>query len=199
MWALFAQVCVLARVPFSTLRIFSFLPLLATGIVHWRIFRTLQSFEASASDAPSTARGPSRFGAIRLGAPLAIAAIYAVTRLDWVFWLLATGFLTTETWLTESAESAMDEPAQNESRLESGALLGLCVLAALLTAGANRPDYDDAYFLNVAAAAVEFPDVAPQTFDALHRAGLPPVEQVLHLPQVYEILVGLLSSVTGVP
>lgn len=83
-------------------------------------------------------------------------------------------------------------------RLEFAGMASLCLLAAVLTAGANRPNPDDAFFLNVAVSLDEFPDVPLHSVDTLHRAELPPFEQVLHMPQTYEVLVGLLSSVSGV-
>jgi Family of unknown function (DUF6077) len=196
-WALYAQACILARVSFTTLRAFSFLPLLVTALVLWKTSRRVQPHDASAPDAPRTPRHPFRGGVMRFGVPFAIATLYAIRRSDWLFWLLATSYLTAETWFGQQDEAAPHVCEVPESRFELGALLALCALAGLLTSGTRLPDGDDAYFLNVATAAIEFPDAAPQSFDALHRSGLPPVEQALHLPQVYEILVALLSSVSG--
>jgi hypothetical protein len=105
--------------------------------------------------------------------------------------------VTAETWFGHQAEAAPEACELSESRFERSALLALCALAALLTSGAVRADPDDGYFLNIATAALEYPGIALQSFDALHRSGLPPVEQTLHLSQVYEILVALLSSVSG--
>ena len=122
-------------------------------------------------------RRPVLGNAMWLGAPFALAAVYAVTWSDWLFWLLATSYLTAETWFGQRSEGAREEHDPPESRLELGALLALCALAALLTSGVRRPDADDAYYLSVATAALEFPDAAPLSLDTLHRSGLPPLEQ----------------------
>lgn len=197
-WALYAQACVLARVSFATLRAFSFLPLLVAAPVLWKTAHPVRSPVVGVPDAPPAPRPPFRGGVLRFGLPFAIAALYALTQSGWLFWLLAAGYLTAETWLGQRNETAPEACEPRESRFELGALLALCALAALLTAGTLKPDADDSFYLNVATAALEFPAAALQSFDALHRSGLPPVEQTLHLPGVYEILVGLLSSLSGV-
>jgi hypothetical protein len=197
-WALYAQAGLLARASFATLRTFSFLPLLVAALLLIRTSRLGPPLEVMSPEPPRTLQRPFRRGAIWFGAPFAIAALYAITHSEWVFWLLATSYLTAATWFQRPSQSGVEVPNPPESRLEFGALLALCALAGLFAAGTNRPDADDAYYVNAANAVVEFADRVPQSFDALHRGGLPPVEQMLHLPQVYEILVGLLSSISGV-
>ena len=198
LWSLYAQVCVLARASFTTLRAFAFLPLLATSVVLWRTSRVVRPVDANATARPRAPGWPPRWRWMRIVGPFAISGIYAVTGWDLLFWLLAVIYLSAEIRLGQRNEAVPEVSECTDSRFEVGALLMLCALAALLTSGARRPDADDAYFLSVATSAVNFPDNAPQSFDALHRSGLPPVEQVLHLPQVYEILIGLLSSISGV-
>jgi hypothetical protein len=199
--ALYAQACLLARASFATLRTFSFLPLLLAGflLAGFLLIRTFRvgPLEAMPSEPRRTTGGPARRGAIWFGTPFAIAALYAITHSEWLFWLLAASYLTAVTWFHGGSQSGVEAPDPPESRLEIGVLLALCALAAILTAGTNRPDADDGYYVNVANAVVEFPDRVPQSFDALHRDGLPPVEQMLHPAEVYEILVGLLSSISG--
>lgn len=70
-------------------------------------------------------------------------------------------------------------------------LLALCLAAALLTAGANVPNADDAAYVNSAVAGT-------RATDTLHKGGLPPVIQALHGLQVYEPAVGALAQMTGV-
>src|SRR5262249_3760795 len=112
--------------------------------------------------------------------------------------LCAVAYLTTEVGLGGHSDDARAVRDEAESGLEVGSLLALCALAALLTAGANRPNADDAYFVTVAIAVNEVPSAAAERFDTMQRTGLPPVVQVTHSPQVYEVFGGLLSSVSGV-
>jgi len=207
-WAIYAQLCILARVSFTTLRAFSFLPLLATAFVLWLSARERTPAALKTSVARHTAGWSHRWRWLRIGGPFIISALYAIARLlirvryaptvlDLLFWLLAIVYLTVETRRGQKVEAAPVETENLDSRFHVGALLGMCLLAALLTSGSRLPNADDSYYLNIANAALEFPDVAPQSFDALHRSGLPPVEQALHLPQVYEILLALLASISG--
>lgn len=69
----------------------------------------------------------------------------------------------------------------------------------LLTMGTNCPDADDAFFVSLAASAIDNPGAPLYGFDNLYRSELPLVEQHLHFAQTYEYFVAVLSSFTGVP
>jgi hypothetical protein len=198
-WALYAQIGVLARVPFTTLRLFSFLPLLATAFLLRVTARRVEPCDAvPMSDQPAQL---SWFSSpiLRFGGPLAVAALFFFTKSEWAFWIPAVVVLTAEVWFAPPTQYAgEDRPSNLSGHLEVAGLVFLCVIATGATAGLIRPDNDDAYFVNVATSVNEFPSRPALSFDAMHRDGLPPVEQALHLPQSYEVLVGLVSSVTGV-
>ncbi len=107
--------------------------------------------------------------------------------------------LTAEVWFAPVPQPDTGARKSNLSRRWKAAVLAcLCLVAAIITAGLMKPDIDDAYYVNVATSVNEFPDRLPLSFDAMHRDGLPPVEEALHLPQSYEVLVGLVSSVSGI-
>src|SRR5262245_42743595 len=129
--------------------------------------------------------------------PIVIGVVYVATRADKLVWLLAAGYLLVEEWRNQGHHGTQHPATSSQSRSEFPILAGLCLTAAFLTSATVRPDADDAYFLNVAVTVKDHAIVPPQSFDALHRDGLPPVEQILHLPQTYEILIGVLSDLTG--
>ena len=197
-WTLYSQVCVLASVSFATLRALAFVPVLIAALLVWRTSGLSRRQDVAA---PETARErrPSLLGpTARWAIPIAIAALYAVTRLDAVFWALAVGYLTVEVWFGPTDAPSSEAADVPETRGQAAFVLALCLLAALLTSGSRRPDADDAYYLNAVSAEVEFPHAALNSFDALHRSGWPPVVQILHLPEGYEILLGMMASVCGV-
>jgi hypothetical protein len=196
-WTLYAQVCVVAQASFTTLKAFSWLPLVFSAMGVWKTASPVRLPETCATAARRARHSFLSTAGWQFGAPFTITVLYAITRLDLLFWGLATGYLTAEFWLGQRSETISEKHDPPKSRFEVTALLALCALAALLTAGTRRPNGDDAYYLNVAAAEEDSPDVALQSFDALHRGGLPPVEETLHLPQTYEILVGLVANVSG--
>jgi len=196
-WGVYSQICILASVPFSSLRLLSPLPLLATVLLFRVTTRPIRVSEV-ALDEQTAAEGPVRT-AVRFGGPLVAAGLFFFTKSDWLFWITAVVVLTLEIWLAQTSERPREAPAAEKGvRGEALLLAGLCLVAACATAGLMRPDGDDGYFVNVATSVIEFPDRPPQSFDALHQDGLPPVEQTLHLPQTYEVLIGLVSSVAGV-
>jgi hypothetical protein len=199
-WAIYAQVIVLARVPFTTLRTFSFVPLLAAVFLFRFTNRSLLPLQSPAAGGSASPRTPLVVNPVlRFGGPLAAAALFFLTKSEWLFWIAAAAVLTIEIRLAPvEKRPAVSPESRQGSRLEAAVLAGLCLVAAVATAGLMRPDGDDAYYVNVATSVNEFPDSPPLSFDAMHRSGLPPVEQTLHLPQSYEVLVGLVSSVSGI-
>jgi hypothetical protein len=215
-WSLYALICIFGKANFSTIRTFSFLPLVA-ALGLWIVHRRETSLDLPLTDEGSRQRDAASIHAIRLWPPFALAALYVVGRIiqgpipnpslapraavwslsDWLFWFGAIAYLWIDFPRTALFREASETSDAGESRVAKIAIATLCILAAGLTAGTNRPADDDAYFVNVAVAAKEFPAASPQSFDAMHRSGLPPVEQTLHLPQTYEVLVGMISSISG--
>ena len=95
-------------------------------------------------------------------------------------------------------EAPREDPPARGLRLEL-ALLALALAAALYALVAHRPDADDAFYVNLAVAAVDAPDQPLLAADTLHGvAGLP-----LHLPiyrlHGFELWNGALSFLSGVP
>ncbi len=90
-----------------------------------------------------------------------------------------------------------EAPARGRGPERALWLLGLA--AALLTLAVHRPDLDDSFYVNVAVAAADFPGRALLSGDTLH--GIPglPLHQPIYRVQSYEILLGALSWLTGIP
>lgn len=204
-WALFAQACVLVGAGFRTLRALSFVPLLAAPlVVRWCAGASATEPLAAAARAREGRALPT---AARLGAPAIAVAAYAGTGSTWIFWVLAVVFATVEMLAAPPASSAEARPSDAPTtppgpRGRAGVVIVIGILgtlAALLTAGARRPDPDDAYFVSAATSALEAPDAALLRFDGMHRDGLPPVEQALHWAGVYELLLAVIASVSGAP
>jgi hypothetical protein len=79
------------------------------------------------------------------------------------------------------------------------ALAALALLCALYALAAHRPDSDDTLYVNMAVAAVDRPDLPLLGSDTLHGlTDLPMVLPVYRLHS-YELGVGALSLLTGIP
>jgi hypothetical protein len=95
------------------------------------------------------------------------------------------------------------EPARWEPPLRGRgaerALAALALLCALYALVAHRPDSDDTLYINMAVAAVDRPDLPLLASDSLHGlTGQPMVLPVYRL-HAYELGIGALSWLTGVP
>ncbi len=128
-------------------------------------------------------------GAVGVG----LAAVAPLTLLWW--WTAAV--------LAAAAVALLREPPRMTPPARGRALeVGLWALAfgcVVLTLASHRPNIDDAFYVNVAVAAVDRPHLPLLAFDTLHGIeGLP-----LHLPiyrvHSYELLNGALSLLTGIP
>ncbi len=197
-WSVYWQVCAVAAVSYEDLRGLCLIPIVAAVLLCVAIARRGLSNDWLESGALLQPRLLFVRDPRRLFVPVAIALVYVVTGSDEVVYLLVAGYLSLELFRGPILPNAPVQCARGGTRSEVVVLAGLCLAAALLTSATVRPDADDAYFLNVAATISEFRDVPPQSLDTMHRDRLPPVEQTLHLPQSYEVLIGLLADLTGI-
>jgi hypothetical protein len=75
-------------------------------------------------------------------------------------------------------------------------LAAACVVVALIS---HRPDADDAFYVNVAAAAADAPQQALLRFDTLHGVAGLPLHLSVYRVTSYELLNGAVAYVTGIP
>lgn len=146
-----------------------------------------------ARDAPWALR--ARIGLAVIGAGAAL--LLAPREHPIALWCALVLVLGTAAVLFLLREAPHFEPART-GRVREGGLLALAVLCALYTLVVHRPDPDDAFYANVAVAAVEHPEVPLLARDTLHgRFDLP-----VHLPSYrlhsYEVAVAALSLLSGV-
>jgi len=173
-----------------------------TALVAIGIVRRPSVSEAPAApgDAdPGGASEPSPW--LRVGGLLVAAAIVAwfLREKDVVvLWVCALLLLSAALAVYVLPRPAfLSEPARGAG-LEAGLwLLGIgCAVVALVT---HRPDLDDAFYVNVAVAAADFPRRALLAADTLHGIeGLPLLLPVYRL-HTYELANAALSWLTGIP
>lgn len=110
-------------------------------------------------------------------------------------WWGAVLFLSGALVVLARRDRGVDPPPR---RGAERAVLALALCAALLPLLAHRPSPDDAYYLNVAVAAVDHPREPLLRHDTLHGiAGLPPMYSVYKLHS-FELLGASLAWLSGV-
>jgi hypothetical protein len=122
----------------------------------------------------------------------AIACVYGGVSFTVMSWLaplvLLVGMLV---WLW----AAEDAPLR---RTRSPLVAVTAMASAVAVLGLNRPDMDDAYYLNAAMQTVANPDLAVLSFDGMHGDVTVPIQQLIHRPQTYELLVASVMSWSGI-
>ncbi|MCA9491980.1 MAG: hypothetical protein KC621_18735 [Myxococcales bacterium] len=81
--------------------------------------------------------------------------------------------------------------------LDAVSLVFTGVAASLITTALCRPDVDDGYYLNEVVQTLLHPDLGVLSFDGIHGVPGAPLQQVIHRPQTYEVLVAFVCRLTG--
>ncbi len=116
-------------------------------------------------------------------------------------WLVAGLALVYLGWISNWDRSffvrGTGKRASVDPRFDSVVLLTVMAMTAGVTLMVNRPDLDDAYFLNEAIATLRHSDLPLLSFDGMHGDPQIPIQQPDHRPQTYMLLISLLSTWTG--
>jgi len=137
--------------------------------------------------------------ALRAGGILAACvAAWTLSESPLALWWAAVGLLGAAT-----LASVRQDPAPGASlargRGFEAALWGLALGCAGLALLAHRPDLDDAFYLNLAVAAVDDPRAALLAEDTLHGIAGLPVHYPTYRVHTWELWNALWSRLTGVP
>ena len=151
---------------------------------------------AETVDRPDADRGLApRWQLAALVVALAALGLRAATGSLTVYWLIALGAAGGAAATSVAVRPRWTQP--REVRGAGGWLLAMALLCALATAVAHRGDADDAFYVNLAVAAVDHPDAPLLANDTLHGVdGIPmsmPVFRVLSI----EMLEAAIARLSG--
>lgn len=112
------------------------------------------------------------------------------------FWWCTLGLLGFAAAIFLLVERPVTTPAVRgrEREIALWAMALVCVVVALVV---HRPDYDDAFYVNVAVAAADFPERALLAGDTLLGVENLPLHMPAHRIHSYELWNGALSYLTG--
>jgi hypothetical protein len=129
------------------------------------------------------------------GALVLRGAVRMVALWWWVGLLLGVAAVA---FLIMGTSTPRAEPPRRSRLLELG-LWAIAVVCVAITLTSHRPDIDDAFYVNVAVTAADFPDRALLSGDSLHGSPELPLHQPTHRIQTYELWNGALSYLTNTP
>jgi hypothetical protein len=198
-WALCTHAVVAAGGSLQQLLVVFAVAAAATGFAIRRAKRRAPSPPSAAPEPAPSARGRLQTSLQRVGiaggvAAVAVAAMGGGVATLWWSALLLLAFATGAFLL---AEAPVEQPPARGRMLEVAlfAMALVCVVVALVV---HRPDYDDAFYLNVAVAAADFPARALLARDTLLGIENIPLHMPAHRVHTYELWNGALAYLTGV-
>lgn len=156
----------------------------------------------SAAPTPPLSGGRG-FGAelLWLLAAIGIGVYYFLSASFLIYWLLCSAFvavLLLSPTTPRPAENAADPRAGPPARVQMAVLVSLVCVAVAVTLLSSRPDADDAYYLNVAIAALDAPHRELLAMDTMHGdPGLPPLA-TFYQAHTYELLVAFVAELSGI-
>ncbi len=112
-------------------------------------------------------------------------------------WFASTALLALAAVAFVLLERPFVESPVRGARLEAG-LWALALGCGALSLAINRPDIDDAFYVNLALSAADFPDAPLLRGDSLHGLGLPLLLPV-YRAHSYELWNGALAWLSGRP
>jgi hypothetical protein len=145
--------------------------------------------DAGARDLSPTVR------ALAITAALGIAVAYAVERNFWILWACSCIYFAAAWWYVARSPIAYRTPRR--SLPAEAALWALAWLGMWVTLSSRRYDIDDSFYVNLAVAVADFPELPLLRFDTIHGLGLP-LHASFYRVHAFEPLAGLLSHVTGI-
>lgn len=128
-------------------------------------------------------------GLLRAGMPYSVFWCGCVVALGAGWWFLARN----------SAAEGGEEQSDTASVAQWLVVAGVVVGAVCVTLLASRPDLDDAFYMSVPATLLRFPVRAVLGGDTMYRVGNLPLLSPIYRLDTYEVWVGTVSRVTGIP
>ena len=138
--------------------------------------------------------------ALATAGALLVLGLWLVLEDAWWVWIAATACVVAGTaWvLVRSRSERWEVPAPVEGRAWHGpVLLALCAASAYLAMCVGRSNTDDAYYVNIAVALSDQPELPLYLRDTIHDAGV--IMMAPYRVHTYELLAGALSHFSGVP
>ncbi len=180
---------------------FAALGALAVLVWLWRPGRAPSAEDTSAERTP-----PALGGSGPAVAPIASLGLAGLALVGWrlglwpytAAWAVAVLHLVVLA-LDRRSEEAGPPPddAPQATPADWISLVAVAAGAVAATLWAVRPDSDDAYYLNAIVSALDHPGLPVLGFDGMHGDPSVPIQQLIHRPQTYELLVAIVARATG--
>lgn len=195
-WTVYVQILSLTHGTFTTLLWFLPLVLLVSALaaLAWVRRWPLSLTTSSASDDTWTAGAGARWWFVAAAGVWVV--VYAFTRNFTLFWWGGTLGMA-GAWFALSRRVPVDRILPTMPHRAGWWLVGLCLAAALVALVANRPDIDDSFYLSIPATLLRDPLQPILLHDTLYRLPALPIEFVGYREHTYEVLIGVVSWVTG--
>jgi hypothetical protein len=195
-WTIFVHLCIATERSFSFLLHLVPVPFVIAISCFWQWLR-LQRVAGKAIYARSKeVESPPVHWGWFVGA-VGIVLLFTIYQQYEVFWVLSIAYLITAC-LIHWRSSNLLEVNGKTSWQAIGGVIGLCLIAAIVTAIANRPNIDDSFYLSIPAALLDSPNDPMLQHDTMH--GLPSLPLLLPVYRLHslEIFWAVAAQFTGI-
>ncbi len=126
-----------------------------------------------------------------------IIAVYAISQQYILFWGLAIAYLIVAYFHHGFIAFPVTSISAINSKLHNAAVVGLCLIAAVITMIAHRSDADDAFFLSIPVALLDAPNIPMLGQDTMHGFADMPLILPIYKLHSLEVFWALAAKLTG--
>ena len=203
-WGLFSIASVYLKVTFTSFLSFAWVPLLLSIGLYILFFR--KKLSTGPEDSADTTK-LSDLHTPKLLTPLILFVVTCLLGVEWyvfhltywAFWVAAIIYLASLLYFTRSFDFSIDKPDAAISgwanRITFVVVICLAIFVTLIT---NRPDADDANYLNSLIMTLDHPNLPMLSFDGMLGDIHAPITAAYYKPQTEPILQASIVKATGI-
>ncbi len=126
-----------------------------------------------------------------------IIAVYAISQQYILFWGLAIAYLIVAYFHHRLISFPVTSISAINSKLHNAAVVGLCLIGAVITMIAHRSDADDAFFLSIPVALLDAPNIPMLGQDTMHGFADMPLILPIYKLHSLEVFWAIAAKLTG--
>ncbi|MBC8179630.1 hypothetical protein H8E88_00760, partial [candidate division KSB1 bacterium] len=196
LWTIYCNLFSILNLSFSSLYRYSLIFIVFSTILYHLVSKS-KTVSTSGADVTPNSHKIKIPEIVKWISALCIVLLFLITESHALFWISSVCFLIL-IHFEKNSHGDNQKIDRCISNREIWVVLGVAILAGVITLIVHRPDADDATYLNSIVFALDFPDLPFLKYDGMH--GIPdiPINIITYRIHSYEMFVAILSNFTGI-